>query len=260
MKITCIQMDMIFEKPDENFEKAECLIRKAASEGPDVIVLPETWNTGFYPHGDIASLADENGERVCEMAGRLAKELKVNIIAGSVTEKRGSDIYNTAHVFNREGKEIASYDKTHLFSPMGEHESYQKGDRKCMFTLDGVKCALIICYDVRFPELTRSMTVEGVDVLFNVAQWPKVRMEHYHTLLKARAIENQMFTVGCNSCGSAGETVYGGGSVIFDPWGRELICAGEHEESISADCDMSIIKGIRESINVFRDRRPEMYI
>ena len=166
--------------------------------------------------------------------------------------------------FDRNGNCIASYDKTHLFTPMGEHNFFEKGDHLCRFTLDGVSCAIIICYDIRFPELTRTLALGegGLDVLFIVSQWPKVRTMHLRTLVRARAIENQMFTVCCNSCGLAGETQYAGSSLICDPWGEIIADAqtdSTDEKIIRADADMSIISGIRSSINVFADRREALY-
>ena len=259
MKITCIQMDMRFAEPEENFRKAERLISEAAQSGSDVIVLPETWNTGFFPKENLAALADDNGAAVKQRLGALAKRFGVNLVAGSVANRKADGVYNTALVFDRGGNLAASYDKTHLFTPMGEDRYFKKGDHLAPFTLDGAKCGIIICYDVRFPELVRTYAVGGMDVLFVVSQWPSVRTAHLLALTKARAIENQAFVVCCNSCGKAGETRYGGNSSIHDPWGETLALAGETEELITAECDLSIRKNICETINVFRDRRPELY-
>lgn len=259
MKIACVQMDMAFAAPKENFARAAELVRRAAQSGADVIVLPETWNVGFFPKENLSALADGDGAAVKAEMGALAKELSVNIVSGSVANCRGSKVYNTAFIFDREGKCVAEYDKTHLFSPMGEDQFFTAGDKTCRFTLDGVNCGLITCYDIRFPELVRSMALQGLDVLFCVAQWPKVRMEHLRVLTRARAIENQMFLACCNSCGAAEETCFGGGSAIIDPWGQVLALAGEGEEILTAECDLSVLQGIRESINVFRDRRQDLY-
>jgi len=92
-----------------------------------------------------------------------------------------------------------------------------------------------------------------------VSQWPKVRTFHLRSLTTARAIENQMFVVCCNSCGTAGETVYGGSSAILDPWGETVALAGEAEQLLSAECDLAILQNIRSTIPVFRDRRAELY-
>ena len=259
MKVTCLQMDMAFCRPDENFAHAARLIEKAMAEKTDVLVLPETWNTGFYPRENLEALCDRDGSRVKAELGALAKKYRVNIVAGSVSNLRDGKVYNTAFIFDRQGACIASYDKIHRFTPMGEDAFYASGDHLCRFTLDGVSCGIIICYDIRFPELTRSLTVKGLDMLFVVSQWPKVRAHHLRTLTTARAIENQMFLVCCNSCGKAGDTVYGGNSAIIDPWGETLALAGETEEAVSALCDLELLTNIRSTIPVFRDRRPDLY-
>lgn len=259
MKVACLQMDMLLGKPEENFSHAAELVKRAMKDKPDVLVLPETWNTGFFPRENLQALCDRDGIQVKQVFGALAERNQVNIVAGSVSNVRGGKVYNTAMVFDRTGVCIASYDKTHLFTPMGEDNYYTPGDRLCTFVLDGVKCGLIICYDVRFPELTRSLTVPGLDMLFVVSQWPKVRTFHLRSLTTARAIENQMFLVCCNSCGTAGQTVYGGNSAIIDPWGETVALAGETEEILTADCDLQILTNIRGSIPVFRDRRPSLY-
>ena len=259
MKISCIQMDMRLGEPDWNFARAEELVRAAArTEHPDVAVLPETWNTGFFPK-DLEPCADRDGERTKAVFSALARELNINIVCGSVANKRTEGFFNTAYVFDRAGEVIAEYDKTHLFTPSGEHESFLCGWHTCRFTLDGKSCGLIICYDIWFPELIRTMTLEGVDLLFAVAQWPEKRTMHLETLARARAIENQMFLALCNSVGTAGETRCGGHSAVIDPWGEYLAKAGDQEEIITGEADFSVIEGIRSSINVFRDRRPELY-
>ncbi len=259
MRISLIQMNMKQAAPDENFRHAADLIRQAAADNTDVIVLPETWNTGFFPKDGLDELADTDGRRVIDEIGTLAEKYHVNIVAGSVANQKETGVFNTTYIFDRSGQVTGSYDKTHLFSPMGEDEYFSKGDHLCRFELDGVPCAVIICYDVRFPELTRMLAVKGVDVFFMVSQWPDVRADHLRTLLRARAIENQMFVCGCNSCGKYDDTQYGGGSVLIDPWGKVLTEAGKEEAIIAGDLDLSIVEGIRSSINVFRDRREDLY-
>ena len=259
MRIACVQMDVLLGKPAENLARAKELVSRAAGDGADVIVLPETWNVGFFPREGLEEMADPEGETVRRELGALAKELGVSLVAGSAATLREGKVFNTAYVFDRSGECVGRYDKTHLFSPMGEHEYFTPGGGLCVFALDGVKCGLILCYDVRFPELTRSLALQGIDVLFVPAQWPAVRLEHWRTLTRARAIENQIFLACCNGCGTAGDTVYGGNSAVYDPWGTVLAAAGEREEIIRADCDLSVIGEIRNSMHVFKDRRPELY-
>ena len=259
MKVTCLQMNMKLGCPEENFAHAEQLICNAMKDNADVLVLPETWNTGFFPKENLAELSCKDGDEVKSRIGGLAKQYSVNIVAGSASNVRDRKVFNTAMVFDRDGECIAEYDKTHLFTPMEEDDYYACGDHLCRFTLDGVKCGIIICYDVRFPELIRKLALKGMDMLFVVSQWPKERIFHLRTLTAARAIENQMFVVYCNSCGTAGKTVYGGNSAIIEPFGKTIALAGETEEIISSICDMQILSDIRSSIPVFRDRRPELY-
>ena len=259
MKICCVQMDVCAAEPEQNFARAEELIRQAAESQPDVILLPEFWNTGFAPGRIDPVLADEDGARTKALCGGLAKELGVNIVAGSVLAKKGDALFNTAYVFNRLGDCIAEYDKTHLFSPSGEGESYAAGDRLVTFPLDGVVCGILICYDLRFPELCRALALNDAKVLFLPAEWRKVATKQLRALLDARAIENQMFAALCNGCGEAFGAEFGGNSAIVDPLGNVLAQAGEKEEIIFSSIDLEVQKRIREELPVFSDRRPTLY-
>lgn len=259
MKVSCLQMKMELGNPSENFLHAKQMIRRAVKEHPDVLVLPETWNTGFFPKTGLAELSSHDLAEVKEHIGGLAMEYNVNIVAGSVSNLRGGKIFNTAAVFDRKGACIAEYDKTHLFTPMGEDGFYTRGDHLCVFSLDGIKCGVIICYDLRFPELTRRLSLDGIGMLFVVSQWPEERIAHLRCLTAARAIENQIFVVNCNSCSSADGTVYGGTSAVIDPLGRTLALAGKKEEILSAECHTNLTEKIRDSIPVFRDRHPGLY-
>jgi predicted amidohydrolase len=253
-------MDMLPAAPEQNFARAEALVRRAAeTESPDVIVLPETWNTGFAPGIIGTEHADEDGARTIGTFSALANELGVNIVAGSVANRRGEKLFNTSYVFGRTGECLAVYDKTHLFSPMGEDLYFEKGASLARFSFDGAQCAVIICYDLRFGELARTLALPGLDVLFVVSQWPEQRTAHLNVLAEARAVENQMFVALCNSCGAAFGTKYGGNSALIDPWGKVLARAGGGEAIVSADFDLTELEKIRASIPVFRDRRPDLY-
>jgi omega-amidase len=260
MRISSVQMNMRFACPEDNFGHAEELFARAAEEKPDTVLFPETWNTGFFPHENLKSHCDVDGERTKELFGRLSKKYKINIVGGSVANIKNGRVYNTSYIFNRNGECVGEYDKTHLFTPMDEHKFFENGDRLVSFELDGKMCGIIICYDLRFPELTRTLTTkQRLDHLFVVSQWPDKRIFQYQTLLCARAIENQMFVSSCNSCGTAGDTVYGGSSVIYSPLGETLAKAGTDEEIITADCNETELEEIRSSINVFNDRRSALY-
>ncbi|MDY4784999.1 carbon-nitrogen family hydrolase [Pygmaiobacter massiliensis] len=260
MKISLIQMDVRLGEPDFNFAHAEELVRRAvATEHPDVVTLPEAWNVGFFPKGHLEELADQNGARVKQVFGALAKELSVNIIAGSVANLRDSALYNTSFVFDRSGNLVAEYDKTHLFTPSGEHRFFTLGNHVVDFTLDGVHCGLVICYDIRFVELVRTLALRGIDLLFVVAQWPEMRGFHWDTLNRARAIENQIFVACTNASGTAGKIKNAGHSALIDPWGETLVMGHDTECILTAEADLSVVQNIRNSINAYRDRRPELY-
>lgn len=259
MKICCVQMDVCAAEPEQNFARAESLIRQAATSQPDVILLPELWNTGFAPKAINPAQADEDGARTKALCGSLAKALGVNIVAGSVLTKKVDALFNTAYVFDRTGDCVAEYDKTHLFSLSGEGECYTAGDRLVTFSLDGVTCGILICYDLRFPELCRALALSGARILFIPAEWRKSATKQMRALLDARAIENQVFAVLCNGCGEAFGAEFGGNSAIVDPLGNVLAQAGEKEEIIFSSIDLEAQKRIREELPVFLDRRPELY-
>lgn len=253
MKVSLVQCELKMGDVDTNFKNIEDKIRESMIDNPDVIVLPEMWNTSFIP-SNVNEISDKEGENSKELLSKLSKELNVNIIGGSVSNTLNGILYNTSYIFDRNGNEIGRYNKVHLFSPSGEDKLFKKGNQVVTFELDGVKCGMVICYDIRFLEWIRKYALEDIQVLFNSAAWPAKRSMHWDVLNRARAIENQMFVVCVNSVGD-----FGGHSAIIDPWGEYIIEPFESDEIKTGELDFSVIKEIRESINVFRDRRPELY-
>jgi predicted amidohydrolase len=217
------------------------------------------WNVGFFPKENLKRLSSKSKEDVISLFSNLSSELNVNIVAGSISNIKDEEVCNTSYIFDRNGECIAKYDKIHLFSPMKENDYFKSGDKIVTFDLDGEKCGIIICYDLRFVELIRTLALKEIKILFVVAQWPEQRINHWNILNKARAIENQIFVVSTNSCGKAEETQYGGYSKIIGPFGDIISEAGKNEEIISAELDLSILKNIRETINVYNDRKPSLY-
>lgn len=260
MKVSMIQMDMKLGAPEENFAHAVELVRQAALAKPDVITLPETWNVGFFPKENLGELADHECARVKETFSALATEYQVNLIAGSVANRKSDGtVYNTACVFDRTGVLIAQYDKIHLFSPSGEHTYFQHGEETCNFELDGIPCSLVICYDIRFPELIRTEMLRGSKVQFVVSQWPESRTLHWDTLNRARAIESQCYLSCTNSVGTAESVKCCGHTAVYDPMGECLILGGGGEQILTAEMDISTVEQVRGSINVYRDRIPGTY-
>ena len=258
MKIAAIQMAIALGDTDKNYAAAERLIQQAAGDGADTVVLSELWNTSFYPN-NVWELADDNGQRTTSVLCQLAKDNNINVVGGSVANRHDGGLYNTTFIVNRQGQIVATYDKAHLFSPGKEEVVFSAGSIANFFTLDGIKMASIICYDLRFCEWVRKAAMAGAQMLFVPAAWLHPRLTHWQILNRARAIENQFYVTAVNSCGVAGNMQFCGHSMIIDPWGEVLAEAAEEEQIIMSEVDFDVVKKIRETINVFRDRRPELY-
>ncbi len=258
MKIAAVQLDVVLGDVDTNYVAAEKAITQAARTGADIVVLPEMWNTSFYPD-NVQQLADDDGRRTKAFLTSLARTYHIHIVGGSVANCKADGVYNTTYVVNRQGEIAGTYDKVHVFTPGGEDTAFHAGNRLNVFALDGVTMASIICYDLRFTEWVRMAALAGAKVLFVPAAWPDVRIDHWRILNRARAIENQMIVVAVNNCGTARNFHFGGHSMIIDPVGTIL---GEGQETpavVTADVDIDCIASVREKLNVFRDRRPELY-
>ncbi|MCA1029412.1 carbon-nitrogen family hydrolase [Bacillus timonensis] len=258
IKIACLQIDITFGNPQQNFAHVENKIHSNMDSNPDVIVLPELWTTG-YDLTRLDEISDHEGLSTKSFIGNLAKKYHVNIVAGSVAKKSKNGVSNTMFVFNRDGECIEEYSKLHLFKLMDEHHYLEPGDKKGLFSLDGIPSAGMICYDIRFPEWIRAHTVEGAEVIYVVAEWPLPRLAHWRALLISRAIENQCYVIACNRAGSDPKNVFAGHSMIIDPWGEIIVEASEHEETIVGDIDISKVKQVRNQIPIFQDRRPTFY-
>ena len=225
--------------------------------GAEIIVLPELWNTGFALE-KLEELADVNGERTQQFLCGLAKELCVHIVGGSVSVKRGDKFYNTMYTFDRTGKLVGEYSKAHLFRLMDEHLYLEAGDEMNRFALGDIEAAGVICYEIRFPEWLRSHALDGAKVLFISAQWPTPRIDHWKTLLQARAIENQCFVIAVNRIANKVEN-FNGQSMVIEPWGEVLWTGAEDEELAIIDVDFSKVDEVRGRIPVYDDRRPNLY-
>ncbi|TYR79802.1 carbon-nitrogen family hydrolase [Priestia megaterium] len=258
LKIACLQLDIAFGNPEKNRTHVEEKMKEALAEKPDVIVLPELWDTA-YDLTRLDEIADVNAEKARQFFSQFAKQHSINIVAGSVAKKTDQGVTNTMYVFDREGREVSQYNKLHLFKLMDEHLFLQPGEFKNLFTLENSLCAGVICYDIRFPEWIRVHTSAGAEVLFVVAQWPAPRLSHWKALLVSRAIENQCYVVACNRIGNDPNNTFAGHSLIIDPWGEILAEANDQEQILTGVIDLSTVKDIRKQIPVFTDRRTEFY-
>lgn len=257
MKLGCIQLQVAFGDVEKNFSRVEEFIREAANKGAEIVILPEMWNTS-YALEKLEGLADVDGERAKAFLSQLAKELHVHIVGGSVATKKGDKFYNTMLVYNNEGELVGEYDKAHLFRLMDEHLHLSSGNTQNNFKLGDLDAAGVICYDIRFPEWLRLHALNGAKVLFVSAQWPTARIDHWKTLLQARAIENQCFVVAVNRI-SRNKDNFNGQSMVIEPWGEILWTGGEDEELAIVDVDFTKVDEVRTRIPVYDDRRPELY-
>ena len=207
LNIALIQADIEIGNVKANMSKMLGMMEQAAAADrkPDVIVLPEMWNTG-YALDRIQELADPMGQETSRTLSEFARKHHIQVVGGSVAERIEDRIYNSMYVFNRSGEQIAKYSKMHLFRLMDEEKFLQAGQQPVTFELEQLKAGASICYDIRFPELSRTLALGGAQALFVPAEWPHPRLHHWRTLLMARAIENQMYVVACNRVGTSGET------------------------------------------------------
>ncbi len=264
-EIVILQVDVKIGQPDLNWIHIKNKIYQIVGQWesgeikkPDVIVLPEMWNTG-YALAEAHKLGDVDGIETRNYFGAFAKRYSINVIAGSIASVEDGKVSNRAMVFNREGVEVISYRKMHLFTLMDEEKFLIAGDEPGLFELDGIPCGLMICYDIRFPELFRKYALNGAKVVFVPAQWPNPRLHHWRTLLTARAIENQMYVVACNRVGQSEETTFFGHSAIIDPWGERVVEGSDEECVIRGSVDLDLVANVRLRIPIFADRRPECY-
>lgn len=259
--IALVQTPIQLGDPEANVEHIHSLMEKAVAQTPkpDLLMLPEMWNTG-YALEHIQDIADKHGEHSKGWLSSFAKQHDIFIIGGSIAEANGDQITNSMYVFDRQGEEIAKYSKIHLFCLMNEEKYLVPGQELVTFPMkDDFKAGVSICYDIRFPEMARSLALNGAKVLFVPAEWPHPRLHHWRTLLMARAIENQMYVVACNTVGVSGETSFFGHSMIIDPWGEVVTEGGEGEEIVTGELSLSLVDEVRSRIPIFQDRRPEIY-
>jgi omega-amidase len=218
-------------------------------------VLPEMWSSGFAYRNlnELALLTSGIVEELLELSKKLGL-----VIVGSMPEPAGEKVFNTVFLVDN-GRLAGIYRKIHLFSLLNEDKAFKGGDKWLLAETAIGKIGVIICYDIRFPELSRRLALEGAQVICVPAQWPKPRQEHWRTLVRARAMENQLFVVSCNACGLIGKLDFFGMSMIVNPKGDLLAEAGEEECELVATLDMQEITDWRAQIPCFNDRKPDLY-
>jgi omega-amidase len=251
------QMNLELARPDVNLARARRIASDAKAAGADVLVLPELWLHGYdLQHAEKhASKLGSGG--FAEMSA-LARDFRL-YVAGSLFEKREGGVSNTAVLCNRQGDLLGSYRKIHLFRPMHEDQSLLPGTHATACSTEWGLFGLAICYDIRFPEMIRSLALAGAVVILVPAQWPARRSEAWLLLTSARAVENELFVAACNRVDSSDPGAFPGQSRVVDPWGTVLAEGNDQESIVVAHVDLREVRKARRYITVFEDRRPTAY-
>ena len=255
IKAAAIQFNIKLGDIDANVAEVKAAVARVAAQGCGLAVLPEMWSCGF-DYRNLPELAKRTPEVVEEM-GRLSAEYGL-VLVGSLPEPDGEKVCNTAYLLDR-GSLVGTYRKIHLFSLMNEDRSFTGGDSWLVADTSAGRIGVFICYDLRFPEMARRLALEGAEILVVPGEWPKPRKEHWRSLLKARAIENQLFVVAANCCGVVGKLDFFGSSLIIGPKGEFLAEGGYDNCELTATLDFSVMESWRQQIPCFRDRKPEYY-
>jgi predicted amidohydrolase len=253
---------------DRNLEAADRLTRAAARAGAELVVLPEKWPVLGTPEQTIAAAEPYDGP-VLRWASDLARELGIDLVAGSFSERTDGDRgANTSVHAGRDGEIKATYRKIHMFDVEVGGKVYKESEREApgeevvlSETTAGVGLGLTICYDLRFPELYRILAIRGAQVIAVPAAFTlATTREHWEVLLRARAIEDQAFMVAANQVGEHAPGYRSGGrSMIVDPWGVVLAQAPDKETYVVAELDLARQREIRRSLPSLANRRPEAY-
>lgn len=258
LTISLGQMNVELGNPAANWQTVQAMTIEAARRGSDLVVFPELWSTG-YDLENAASHATPTDAGLFAQVAALAQTHQIAILGSCLSLLGEGQFGNTAVYFDKDGRSLGQYSKLHLFRLMQEEQFLTAGPAPTLVEAEWGKAGLTICYDLRFPELFRRYALAGAQLAFVPAEWPHPRLAHWQTLLRARAIENQMFVVACNRVGRSKNTDFFGHSCVIDPWGETLIELGEAEMLGTATIDTAKVNEVRAKIPVFTDRRPEVY-
>ena len=247
MKIALCQFDMAWEDSRASRDKIRSLLEKAAA-GWDWIIFPEMTLSGFSMDTSKTSTRPED----IKFFSGLARERSAWVSFGGV-----EDGYNKLVTLDRSGARVSEYSKINLYSFAGEDKHYKRGTAQVTFEIDGLSVTPAICFDLRFPHIFWD-AAERTDLFVDIAAWPARRSEHWTTLLKARAIENQCYVVGVNRTGEDPTLEYSGNSAVFDPLGKTVLDCGTAEGVFisAAPVEKALVEKTRARFPFFRDRKP----
>lgn len=266
MKIAVCQIRTELDKA-VTMEKAEKMVKEAADNGADIVVLPEMFNCPYDKKYFKPFAKAENGESTAAMSS-WAKEKGIILVGGSIPEPAGEKLYNTCFVFDENGEIIAKHRKAHLFDVdieggirFKESNNFAPGNEITVFDTKFGKMGVMVCFDIRFPELSRAMANRGAQVIFCPAQFNMTTgPKHWELSVRARAMDNELFFVGASAARYEGFNYEcWGHSTVVSPFGMVLASCDEKEQILYCDIDLSEVESTRKQLPTFLHLREELY-
>ena len=267
IKIAAIQMSTVADKM-ENVRTVKTYLEKIKDENPDFVILPEMFCCPYQTE-NFPIYAEKEGGPVWQQLSGYAKQYGIYLIGGSMPEKDAEgNVYNTSYIFDREGKQIGKHRKVHLFDidvkggqTFKESDTLTAGDSDTVFDTEFGKIGVMLCFDIRFPELSRMMVNDGAKVIFVPAAFNMTTgPAHWELSFRTRALDNQIYMVGCAPARdvSAGYISWGH-SIVTDSWGRVIDMLDEKKGILLAELDMDYEEQVREELPLLKSRRKDMY-
>lgn len=256
IKSAVVQFDVRKGQVETNMDTVFHYLDALASKNVQLAVLPEMFACSF--DNDQLEVHARQTDTIIKKLSTFAGYNKM-AVTGSLPRKKGRSVYNEMFFIDTDGQVKAGYKKLHLFRLTGEHHYYTPGGKICRIDTTLGRIGLMICYDLRFPELARSLFLDGAKMILVSAQWPAPRKEQWQLLLQARAIENQLFVIGTNRTGAEDDLMFPGKSLIVGPLGNILADAGADDGTAMAEIDLKQVKTFRRLIPCRSDRRPDVY-
>jgi len=257
LPIALVQSEVFRKSPTTNLDVLLEETVRAAKNGARVVVLPELWNQSFL-QGQRVDLAGKESLILSEFS-RLAKRHEIAIIAGSVAVRCQEGLLNRVHVFGPKGNVILTYDKIHVNPSLFEREAFKAGTTLGICDLFGWKTGILVCFDLEFPELCRSLVENGVRLLLVVGAWPEEHTRIWKTLIAARSMENQVFTVGVNRCDRGPLVRFGGHSLAVNPFGETVLELDDRPATEIAWLRKDLVEKARKCNAVWFSRREDIY-
>ena len=263
IKILLVQNAPIIKQKAQNLSNIDKMLEPLNNEHFDLVIFPELFAVGWHPDSFIENAETLNNSPTLNLLSSVAKRFNSNVIGGSyILRENDGTLRNACPIINRNGEILDHYYKIHLFSHFlyNEGRDLTSGDKGLLVNLDIGKIGISICYDIRFPELFRAYSYQDADLLVEVAAWPKYRQNHWETLTKARAIENQSFMISVSQSGHIMDEEWNiGKSMVVAPYGEVLFQAGCDACTNIIEIDLDETRKLRKEFPILKDRKALPY-